>query len=237
MIRIDNLRLLMQQNGWKQADLCRAIGKSDAYVSKLMNQKSSFGEKTARNIEEKCKKPRGWLDEIHQHANYAEAEPISFLVEEPRPLDLTPATAIVKAATFIDEPLSGRLLPVITWEHIEMLELDNTDPRLKSCAHAPAEGASGLKTKWIIMNDESGGERFPVGARLKIEVDSGAIKPKPGKFVVVKDDKGTYAVRRFVQVSGEHFRAVAANDAFATLDSERDQLKIIGVVVQALIDC
>lgn len=237
MIRIDNLRLLMQQNGWKQADLCRAIGKSDAYVSKLMNQKSSFGEKTARNIEEKCKKPRGWLDEIHQHANYTEAEPVSFLVEEPRPLDLTPATAIVKSAAFIDEPLSGRLLPVITWEHIEMLELDNTDPRLKSCAHAPAEGASGLKTKWIIMQDDSGGERFPVGTRLQVEADLTKVAPRPGKFVVIKDRRGNYAVRRFVQVSGGHFRAEAANNAFATLDSELDGLTLVAVVVKALIEC
>lgn len=236
MIRIDNLRLLMQQNGWKQADLCRVIKKSDAYVSKLLGKKSSFGEKAARYIEEKCGKPHGWLDQPHSPLTYDTPE-INFLVASESIAALPVTKPRVQPATFITPPTGGSLLPVITWEHIGMLELDNTDPRLKSCAHAPAEGASGGKTKWIIMNDESGGDRFPQGARLKVELDRTIAPAKPGKFVVVKDRKGSYAVRRFIQVSGDHFRAVAANDAYATLDSERDGLTVVGVVVQALIDC
>lgn len=237
MIRIDNLRLLMQQNGWKQADLCRTIGKSDAYVSKLLGKKSSFGEKAARYIEEKCKKPRGWLDEVHPSHTYPPATATELRAEEGPPNEPTAHLPVIQSATFISPPLSDSLIPVITWEHIEMLELDNADPRLNSCAQAPSEGASGSKTKWIIMKDESGGDRFPVGARLKVEADLQRTPVKPGRYVVVRDARGTYAVRRYVQVSGTHFRAEALNDAFAPLDSERDGLEVVAVVTQALIDC
>ena len=237
MIRIDNLRLLMQQNGWKQADLCRVIGKSDAYVSKLLGKKSSFGEKAARFIEEKCKKPRGWLDEIHPSHAYAEPHATALVAAEKTPPGSILHTPVIQSAAFISPPLGDSLIPVITWEHIEMLELDNADPRLNSCAQAPAEGASGSKTKWIIMNDESGGDRFPIGARLKVDADLQRTPIKPGRYVVVKDARGSYAVRRYVQVSGAHFRAEALNDAFAPLDSERDGLIVVAVVTQALIDC
>lgn len=58
LIRRVNLKAL----GHGPGDLVRLIGKSYQYWRDLMETEKSFGEKTARNIEEKLELPRGCLD-------------------------------------------------------------------------------------------------------------------------------------------------------------------------------
>lgn len=237
MIRIDNLRLLMQQNQWSQADLVRALGKSDAYVSKLLNRKASFGEKAARAIEDKCNKPRGWLDLIHENVVYSD-EPIppQLQVQEAPRAPLYHDTKTPPALEFVDLSPGGRLLPVITWEGIEMLELCNDDPRVAGLPQAPAEGAAGPCVKWVILHDESGGERFRRGSRLKVTTEIEQHKPLAGRIVIVRDQVGEHYLRRYVQVTSTRFSAEPLNSAYAALDSERDQLRVVAVVIQALIE-
>lgn len=63
MIRIDNLRLFMSQKRWAPADLARALGVSDSYISALLNSKKPFGERTARKMESALGLHTRWLDE------------------------------------------------------------------------------------------------------------------------------------------------------------------------------
>lgn len=53
--------------------------------------------------------------------------------------------------------------------------------------------------------------------------------PEPGKAVLVRDRDGNLYVRRYAQGTGGRWTAQATNDAYASLDSERDGLVIVAV--------
>lgn len=237
MNRIDNLRLLMQQNQWNQADLVRALGKSDAYVSKLLNRKTSFGEKAARAIEDKCNKPRGWLDQIHENVAYSAdgSSPSVEVRDSASPAKYHEAKSL-PGIELVGLSPADTLLPVITWEGIEMLALLNDDPRVADLPHAPAEGVAGPCVKWVILHDESGGERFRPGSRLKVTTNVEKTQPLAGRIVIVRDMQGEHYLRRYVSVTTTRFKAEPLNDGYATLDSQTEQLKVVAVVIQALID-
>ncbi len=65
-IRRVNLNRLCKARSWKPADLHSAMGEDGGTYSYwpnlLSNSKKSFGEKTARKIEDALSLPRGWLD-------------------------------------------------------------------------------------------------------------------------------------------------------------------------------
>jgi hypothetical protein len=78
LIRRANLKAL----GYTPTDLVARIGKSYQYWRDLMNTEKSFGEKTARNIEDKLGLQRGQLDlivldEAHQLTKLIEVKPLS----------------------------------------------------------------------------------------------------------------------------------------------------------------
>ena len=78
LIRRSNLKAL----GYSPTELVARIGKSYQYWRDLMNTDKSFGEKTARNIEEKLGLQRGQLDlivldEAHQTAKLIEVKSLT----------------------------------------------------------------------------------------------------------------------------------------------------------------
>lgn len=71
LIRRTNLKSL----GLGPKDLQEKIGKSYQYWRDLMETEKSFGERAARNIEEKLDIPRGWLDSARTHTSSIRAYP------------------------------------------------------------------------------------------------------------------------------------------------------------------
>lgn len=57
-----------------------------------------------------------------------------------------------------------------------------------------------------------------------------AIAPQPGECVLVEDSRGARYMRRYVQGIGGAFAAQALNDAYVTLDSGRDGLRVLAVM-------
>lgn len=224
MIRRDNLKLLLKQNNWTNADLARVLKKSDAYVAKLLRPGESFGEKTARNIEHEAKKPRGWLDQVHLAGDYSEGH----AEQAPKAMEGMPP--------YLVAPVSDSLIPVITWEKLYMLGLDNNSRELEDCERAPSEGAVGSADKWVVMPDDSMAGVFPRNAKLKVSTDLATVPPLPGRYVLVQDKSTAYCIRRYKAISANHFLAEPQNPGYATLDSQRDGLRVIAVVYQALID-
>lgn len=233
MIRIDNLKLLMRLNSWSPADLARRVRKSDSYISQLLTGKKNFGEKSARSIEERCGKPRYWLDAVHDELDYTSVGNSSenVGVTNDSHSNQSESPALPPQVTHGDD---GRLLPVVPWEYLYMLDADNSSRELLACEQAPAYGPASIKAKWIIMPDDSMTAQYHKGCRLKIEPRSHA---DPGKLIVVKDKHGSFFVRLMRVISDSHFEAHATNPGFGTLDSKRDGLVIVAVVTQALIDC
>lgn len=230
MIRRDNLRLLMKQNRWSKADLAREIDKTDAYVAKLLRPGESFGEKTARAIEQRAGKQRGWLDQVHLDGDYTD-ETLVGDADVPKVSEGT--------ASYHTGYGSDSLIPVLTWERITMLGLENSSAELTGVEVAPSEGPVGAYTKWVVMPDNSmtgNPPSIPESTRLKVESEPGKYRLQPGKIVLVSDKHGTRYIRKYKPVSTNHFLAEPMNSDYATLDSQRDGLVVLGLVYQALID-
>ena len=62
VVRRENLRKWMDQRRMKSGELATAIGSGRAYASLLFREDRHFGEKAARNIEQKLRMPDGYLD-------------------------------------------------------------------------------------------------------------------------------------------------------------------------------
>lgn len=61
--RLERLRAyLVAECGGNKSELARRAGKKQSYISDLLAGRKSFGEKAARDLEAKLKKPPGWLD-------------------------------------------------------------------------------------------------------------------------------------------------------------------------------
>jgi len=102
MIRKQNLTLL----GKKPGELSALLGKSYSYWRDLMvDPKKSFGEKTARDIEERYPLPRGWLDVPHD-----DREPV------PQPGQVNSAVA---QPVILDE---FTVPSTLRWEDLEKME-------------------------------------------------------------------------------------------------------------------
>lgn len=103
MIRKQNLKLL----GKKPGELSALLGKSYSYWRDLMeNPEKSFGEKVARDIEDRYPLPRLWLDTVH-----GEGEPIPRVMRQQpddggRSVVMTPETTAEDPTSHI-RPIGG----------------------------------------------------------------------------------------------------------------------------------
>lgn len=106
-IRRRNLKLL----GMGPAELARRIENGKGYVSELLSGKKSFGEKKAREIEEKMGWPRGWLDTPRlAHELDANATPSAAVKNsQAQPLIVTNVT--IPPTTTWEELMSADALP------------------------------------------------------------------------------------------------------------------------------
>lgn len=68
-----------------------------------------------------------------------------------------------------------------------------------------------------------------------IERGSGLIfersdRAAPGKTVLVEDKDGNRFIRRYAQVRGDHWRAIATSEVFGSLDSIEHGLRVLAVM-------
>lgn len=81
---------------------------------------------------------------------------------------------------------------------------------------------------WTTVPDDSMAPRALAGKRVCFALDEPA---KPGAGVLVQDAGGAYFFRRYVAGPGKRWTAEAINPDYAALDSERDGLKVVAVLV------
>lgn len=75
--------------------------------------------------------------------------------------------------------------------------------------------------------DDALAPNLPRGTAVVFERASAA---QPGECVLVQDSRGARYMRRYVQGVGGAFTAQALNDAYVTLDSGRDGLRVLAVM-------
>ena len=236
MIRVDNLKLLMKSNGLNKADLSKLLITSDSYVSKLLSGRpGTFGEKAARKVEEKFKKPRFWLDEVHPQGEYSDES-----LKQAAPLPAAERAGeynVLKLVVNAENATDCTLLPVITWEQLPMLFFKNTESRLANTEHIRTDARASDSAKWLQIQDDdaSMADRLPPGTRLLVEPCETEEAVSAGAFVIIHLQPDEYIVRRYKQVTRGRFLAEPVNPAYATLDSETTPMRVVAVVKQALI--
>ncbi|MGJ8669212.1 MAG: LexA family protein [Oceanococcus sp.] len=96
-LRQQNLvRLIQQQADGHQAEFASMIGKSPSYVGQLVRGVGSFGDRVARQIEQHCRLPKGWLDQQEQ----ASSSVVARELEAPRSQGLCPMLSWVAAGSW-----------------------------------------------------------------------------------------------------------------------------------------
>ena len=76
----------------------------------------------------------------------------------------------------------------------------------------------------VAMPDDSLRGEVDRGVMLLFDRD---LAPETGRPVLVQDKFGERHIRMFSKLRGDHWRAVAKNDAFPVLDSIEDGLKVL----------
>ena len=65
-IRRNNLQKIREKRFTSKAELARTLGRQPSQINDMLSGTKSFGDKIARDFEEKLKLPRGYLDEPHE---------------------------------------------------------------------------------------------------------------------------------------------------------------------------
>lgn len=75
-IRLANLRALLAEAGGKQIRLAERLKKSASQLNQWFSGHRTITEDSAREIEANAKKPRGWLDQVHDDVQATGSAPV-----------------------------------------------------------------------------------------------------------------------------------------------------------------
>jgi SOS-response transcriptional repressor LexA len=248
-IRRENLRLLERECGGPTAAAER-VGMSPAQFANLRDgardsrtgKPRGMRKETARRIEESCGKPAGWLDAEHDSRipNASISAPKGGLTKE-LPTSVRDNLTEDSPQTFGKHknvevaPIGQRKIPVISYvqagmmtEVVDPFELGDGLETITTHLDL-SEGAFGLRIKGESMLPE-----FREGDVIIIDP---AEHPLPGDFVVAKNGEEEATFKKYRPRSTNDrgdmiFELVPLNDDFPTLNSERDHMSIIGVMVE-----
>lgn len=93
--------------------------------------------------------------------------------------------------------------------------------------HLLTSRASDARMFWVVLVDDAMAPRAPRGHKCCFDRTEPA---RPGDGVLVRDRHGEVHFRQYRAAAGR-WTAHALNDAYATLDSERDGLEVVAVLI------
>lgn len=202
-IRRENLQALAESLGGP-AVLARLLGRSDSQVSQWI--KGSPDSKTG--------KPRGLRPSSCRLIEAAAGKPRGWLDADHTAEGAAAASPIFARQAILTngeiEISPHSMPPTLSWEKLLTAHRD-----------LPTEFTAAVP-------DDALQDTSPKGTLFAFRRD---IAPIPGRAVLVRDKAGSLYMRRYTQGVGARWFAQATNDAYATLDSERDGLSILGVAV------
>jgi transcriptional regulator with XRE-family HTH domain len=210
MIRIENLKLHMKAKGWSQADLARALKRSHTYANRLLSKKAAFGEKAARYIEDCIGRPRGWLDLVHNNAEYSADATDAALKMMERPA-LTLVGKPQESLLFgLDHGKTFPMAPEISWANIgrDLLKA-NTEWPVSDQRAVPTTVVVSAKIKWLAVLDDSNFPDLRIGDQVAIDPE---IEPKRDQFALFRLFDGSHMLARYRPLPNNSFQAVDASN-------------------------
>jgi SOS-response transcriptional repressor LexA len=241
-IRRDNLQAVIDSRcGGSQTAAARVLGyERSTLVNHWTRGRKNIGNDVARAIEDAFKLPKNWMDAEHSSPNVdapVSAPKRGVIKDSP-----TSSRNILNSdgrARFDQNvapaPIGVRHIPIISYVQAGMMT-EAMDPfalgegfELVLTDLDVSEGTFGLRIKGDSMLDE-----FKEGDVVIIDP---AVHPLPGDFVVAKNSEEEATFKKYrprgTSDRGEMvFELVPLNDDYPTLQSERDHLHVIGVMVE-----
>lgn len=236
MIRVDNFKLLMRQLGiTSKAAMARHLEVSDTYVGKLLSGNSgTFGEKTARDIEEKCRKPRFWLDVMHQEGMYTEeslreiaAGANTLMTADEHPMYMGESRKAYLNHESIIHATKFPLAPVLEWARLGAdLYRANEEWPASDRREVPTNRDVSSAVKWIVVSDDSLAPTVLPGDMIAI--DPGGT-PRRDEVTLFKAVNGDFLLRRWRPLPEGNFEAF--DESGRAMDGSRHGLTVVGSFV------
>ncbi len=194
------------------ASFCEYYDLNASHISQLVKGHGSFGERAARNLEKKIGWHSGFLDE----ASPLEQKDSGFgnVIFTDTPLYKIPVLDFVQAGMFHDSGYDG------------INPKGETYTTYKTCR---PESIFSLEVSGLSMTPD-----FQPGDKLVVD----SLKaPSPGCFVIAQNGgyEATFKKYRAVgydEHGRETFELVPLNPDFPTMDSTKQEIRIIGVIVE-----
>lgn len=205
-IRRSNLLVLIQEHGTSAA-LAKVIGKSDAQISQWKTAAPNSRTGRARGIaDDTCRL-------IEQKTN----KPMGWMDVE----HFWGLGSHATAGPATPEPDEAHSLS------LDVYTVPSTIPWevLMQTKELPQEFV-------VAMPDDALLPKVARGTKLIFERSD--VLPEVGTGVLVEDGAGRRYVRRFGEAPGGGWRAQALNDAYASLESAKDNIRVLAVVVGVL---
>jgi SOS-response transcriptional repressor LexA len=220
LIRFDNLDALARARGWAPSDLAKASGKKLNQCSDMLRRQKSFGEKLARDLEQKLNLPRGWFDQIHDDDDPHLTNP--FTPERVEPTVLSLHEPHVSDTRWLNAPL-------IDWARLgaELYRANHEWQAQNMRAFAASTPPKGDRFKMIEVPDDSLAPRICAGDLLAIDPDN--TTPKRGQVVLIEGPDKEMMLRRFTPLPDNGFEV--SDTKGATLDKTRHGLTLRGVAI------
>lgn len=229
-VRRRNLRAVIERRyEGSPARFSRETGIDEARLSQVLSEKyrdgKNFGEKAARNMEEKAGLPKLYLDTIEPSAmpnGYGRFDSVS---EQKLTFDANTTPAVI----------GRRAIPVISAIQAGALK-EATEP------YEAGDGYATLFTndeysKWAFALEIEGDSMLPEFRPGDLVIIEPEWEPRPGEYVAAKNgrDEATFKKyrQRGVDANGNVvFELVPLNEDYPTLRSDVTPLTIIGVMAE-----
>lgn len=229
-IRRRNLRAVINEKyDGSPARFSRDTGIEEGRLSQVLSEKyrggNNFGEKAARNIEEKAGLPKLSLDTIAPSAAEAGYGRLNSVAQKHQEFDLNTVPAAI----------GRRAIPVIS--PIQAGALTET-----SEPYEPGDGYATLYTddaysKWAFALEIEGDSMLPEFRAGDFVIIEPEWEPRPGEYVVAKNSKNEATFKKYRQRGLKPdgsiiFDLVPLNPDYPTISSDVTPMQIIGVMAE-----
>lgn len=218
LVRMANIKALMEANGWKKSDLARAIRRTPQQLNNLFSGKATIGERLARDIEEALGLQRYALDDRPNSKGALSAA-------EPTPPTYGGGAALLRVTT------GGKTFPLVGWEAVVTMLDSAVAPRAPSSftlLDSFCEDAS-PRSVFVRVQDDSNSPIFNPGDLVLLD-PSGELRA--GSVILVRTHSGDLLLRRYRPRTSISWDAEPFNSAYATLNSVSDNLIILAKAIE-----
>lgn len=244
MIRHDNLLLLLKMRGWEITDLQTAIGCSYTHAYRLVHNKTTFGEKAARNYEEKLKLVRGWFDRVHMEGEYSQesirsampADSPEMLVAEESRTPYPHTYGVVGTTppklglfTSFNDPVKTMLRsPVIKWEQLgKDLTLNNA--LLAAEVWLPVPPSASDVCKWVTVEQDHPRLGVKRGHHIAVEPLTTGRALDEGELYLFQNVAGQFFLGELRHLAGGNYEALP--DSGPPLEAVRHGIRAVALHV------